>query len=119
MQTFTTMQITTTIAILTVLASATPQNNTSTPINLEPNYNTAAWRSYIGFLAFGVIAAVLWVGVVGFMVVKTQLGARRVNKEKKVKEEKKRDVEMTYVKMKTPEKVASLGRERVFEGRPL
>jgi hypothetical protein len=125
------MQITTTIhtiAMLPILAMAvpfnTPQSNTTTPyplqptaaippVHLEPNYNTAGWKSYIGFLAFGIIAAVLWVGVVGTLFGKAHLEAWRVKKAKKEIEKKVRDVEMAYIKMKRPERVANVGRERV------
>jgi uncharacterized membrane protein YraQ (UPF0718 family) len=89
------------------MAAFTPTLNTSL------NYNTAAWKSYIGFFVFGIIAAVLWAGVVGTLFAKTYLEAWRVKKTIKGKEEKQRDLEAAYVRLTEPEKVARVGRERV------
>jgi hypothetical protein len=121
------MQVIQTIAMLPILAMAIPFNTTTTlspsqplsntttipPVHLSPNFNTVAWKSYIGFFAFGIIAAVLWVGVVGTLFGKAHFEAWRVSKAKKEKEGKVRDVEMAYIKMREPERVAVVGRERV------
>jgi hypothetical protein len=104
-----------------IMAAFTPTLNTSLslPINatlpLHPslNYNTVAWESYIGFLVFGIIAFVLWTGVVGTLFAKIYLEAWRVDKTIEGKEEKQRDLEAAYVRLTEPEKVARVARERV------
>jgi hypothetical protein len=87
--------------------------NTTFPLHPSLNYNNVAWKSYIGLLVFGIIAFVLWTGVVGTLFAKTYLEAWRVEKTIKGKEEKQRDLEAAYVRLTEPEKVARVGSERV------
>jgi hypothetical protein len=76
------------------------------------NYNTAAYKSYIGFLALGITAAVLWVLVIGTLLFKIYPKASRVQKIKEDKEGKQQDIEMACVRLQEPEKVARVGRVR-------
>jgi hypothetical protein len=109
---------------LQTMASFTPTLLSTTPLDtlsadtyltIPPsrNYNTAAYRSYIGFFALGIIATVLWVFVIGTLFFKMWLEASRVKKINEGQEEKQRDIEMAYVRLQEREKIASLGRDRV------
>jgi hypothetical protein len=101
------------------MVSLTPTTSITASLSLSANtiqasrnYNTAAYRSYIGFLTLGITATVLGVVVIGTLFFKIWLETSRVQKVKEGQEAKQRDIEMAYVRLQEPEKIASLGRER-------
>jgi hypothetical protein len=92
------------------MASFTPLDTPYTTQSLH-NYNTAASKSYIGFLALGITAAVLLVLVIGTLFFKIYLEASRVQKIKEEREEKQRDIDKAYVRLQEPGMIARVKRE--------
>ncbi|KAF1912741.1 hypothetical protein BDU57DRAFT_580953 [Ampelomyces quisqualis] len=95
-------------------------NNTFPHTHLPPNYNTAAYNSFTGFLVLGIVAAVLAGCVMIGILARSKIHKYNLDLEAREKKAKMEEVELAYLRMRDevgagvrePEEVR-LERERV------
>ncbi|KAH8725372.1 hypothetical protein GQ44DRAFT_759429 [Phaeosphaeriaceae sp. PMI808] len=87
---------------------STRQTNSTLPTEpAKENYNTAAWRSYIGFLVFFITALLLWAFVNIFLAIRMYLAKHRDVKAIK-REENSRKLSKAYAKMMNEAEISEI-----------